>query len=146
MKKLLLLSALFILSCSSDDSNDNSNDISIIGKWYVVKHEGYEDGILDYVDNVKQYETNGCRSYIELKSDYTFEYTIYFSDCSGFDGQTYGTWEMLENSNQLRLNYNSGTFDWTILTFDEINLTIELEEYVQGEVIDSYRYVNFYER
>jgi len=146
MKKTFLLSALIIFACSSEDSNNNSNDISIIGKWYVVKHEGYADGILDDVDNVKQYETNGCRSYIELKSDYTFEYAIYFSDCSGFDGQTYGTWGMLENSNQLRLNYNSGTFDWTILTFDEINLTIELEEYVQGEVIDSYRYVNFYER
>ena len=52
---------------------------------------------------------------------------------------------MLENSNQLRLNFNSGTFDWTILTFDENNLTIELEE------CDSigncyYRHLNFYER
>ena len=145
MKKLLILTAVLVFACSSDDSSDNSNDITIIGKWYVVKHEGYYDGILDDVDNVKQNEINGCRSYIELKSDYTFEYVSYFSDCSGFNSQTYGTWEMLENSNQLRLNYNSDTFDWTILTFDENNLTIELEECDNiGNCY--YRYVNFYER
>ena len=145
MNKLLLLSALIIFACSSDDSSDTNDDITIIGKWYVVKHEGYYDGILDDVDNVKQYEINGCRSYIEFKSDYTFEYVSYFSDCSGFNQQINGTWGMLENSNQLRLNFNSGTFDWTILTFDENNLTIELEE------CDSigncyYRHLNFYER
>ena len=143
MKKLLLLSALFIFACSSDDSNDNSNDISIIGKWYVVKYEFYEDGVLDNVDNVKQYQTNGCRSYFELKSDYTLEFGNYFTDCSGFDGQTFGTWEMLESTNQLRLNYNSGTFDWAILTFDENNLTIEIEE---CDNIGCDKSVNFYER
>ena len=142
MKKLLLLSALFIFSCS-DDSNDNSNYTSIIGKWYVVKYEFYEDGVLDNADNVKQYETNGCRSYFELKSDYTLEFATYFSDCSGFDGQIFGTWEMLENTNQLRLNYNSSTFDWTILTFDENNLTMEIED---CDNIGCFRDVNFYER
>jgi hypothetical protein len=142
-KTLFLLSALFIFACSSDDSSDNSNDISIIGKWYVVKYEFYEDGVLDNVDNVKQYETNGCRSYFELKSDYTLEFATYFSDCSGFDGQTFGTWEMLESTNQLRLNYNSGAFDWTILTFDENNLTIEIED---CDNIGCVKDVNFYER
>ena len=144
MKKLLILSVLFIFACSSDNS-DISNDITIVGKWDVVKHEGYYEGILDEVDNVKQYEINGCRSYIELKSDYTLEFATYFSDCSGFDGQTFGTWEILESTNQLRLNFNSGTFDWTILTLDENNLTIELEECDNiGNCY--YRYVNFYER
>ena len=143
MKKLLLLSALLIFACSSDDSNDNSSDTSIIGQWYVIKYEFYEDGVLDNVENVKQRETNGCRSYLELKSDYTLEFVAYFSDCSGFDGQTFGTWEMLENTNQLRLNYNSGTFDWTILTFDENNLTIEIED---CDNIGCFRDVNFYER
>lgn len=142
MKKLLLISALFIFSCS-DDSNDNSNYTSIIGKWYVVKYEFYEDGVLDNADNVKQYETNGCRSYFELKSDYTLKFATYFSDCSGFDGQIFGTWEMLENTNQLRLNYNSSTFDWTILTFDENNLTMEIED---CDNIGCFRDVNFYER
>ena len=71
MKRILILTTLLIFACSSDDSSD-TNDITIIGKWYVVKHEGYYEGILDDVDNVKQYEINGCRSYIEFKSDYTF--------------------------------------------------------------------------
>jgi hypothetical protein len=50
---------------------------------------------------------------------------------------------MLESTNQLRLNYNSGAFNWTILTFDENNLTIEIED---CDNIGCVKDVNFYER
>ena len=43
MKKLLLLSALFIFACSSDDSNNNNDnnnsDDPIIGSWVLVNEE-----------------------------------------------------------------------------------------------------------
>ena len=145
MKKLFyLFLAISFAACSNDESDDNiNNDISIIGKWYVIKYEFYENDVLDEVDNVKQYETNGCRSYFDIKSDYTLEYGTYFTDCSGFDGKTFGTWDWLKNSNTLRLNYNSGTYDWTVLTFDETNLTIEIEE---CNNLGCERQIEFYER
>ena len=42
MKKLLLLSALLIFACSSDEGYDNSNALSIVGRWNLtsVKYNG----------------------------------------------------------------------------------------------------------
>ena len=42
MKKLLLLSALLIFACSSDEGYDNSNPSSIVGRWNLtsVKYNG----------------------------------------------------------------------------------------------------------
>ena len=146
MKKLLyLFLTVLIVGCSDDDDGGNANNdqLSIIDKWYVIKYEFYEDGILDNVENVKEIETNGCRSYFELKTDYTIEFVNYFSDCSGIDGQTFGTWELIDNSNTLRLNYNSETFDWDIITFNDNNLTIQIED---CDDIGCYTMISFYER
>ena len=142
MKKLILLSALLIFACSSDDHNEDISS-SIIGKWYVIKYEYYEEGVLDSTENVKEIETNGCRSYFDIKSDYTLEFVTYFSDCSGMDGQTLGTWELINNSNTLQLNYNSGTFNWDIMTFDSNNLTIQIED---CDTIGCFKNINYYER
>ena len=145
MKKLIyLFLTVLIVACSGEDGgNANNEQLSIIDKWYVIKYEFYEDGILDNIENVKERETNGCRSYFELKTDYTIEFVNYFSDCSGIDGQTFGTWELIDNSNTLRLNYNSGTFDWDIITFNENNLTIQIED---CDDIGCYTMISFYER
>jgi len=147
MKKLsYLFLALIIVACSDDSSDGSSNDgnqLSIIDKWYVIKYEFYEDDILDNIDNVKERETNGCRSYFELKTDYTLEFVNYFSDCSGMDGQVFGTWELIDNTNTLRLNYNSATFDWDIITFNDNILTIQIED---CDDIGCYKMINFYER
>ena len=145
MKKLLyLFLTVLIVACSGEDGgNANNEQLSIIDKWYVIKYEFYEDGILDNIENVKERETNGCRSYFELKTDYTIEFVNYFSDCSGIDGQTFGTWELIDNSNTLRLNYNSETFDWDIITFNENNLTIQIED---CDDIGCYTMISFYER
>ena len=140
MKKLIyLFLTVLIVACSSDDEGGVNADNSIVDKWYVVKYEAYEDGILSYIDNVKENETNGCRSYFELKNDYTQEYVNYFSDCSGIDVEGSGTWELINNSNTLRLNYNPETFDWDIITFNDNNLTIQIQA---GYLL----LVNYYER
>ena len=49
MKKLLLLSALLIFACSSDDSNDNNTN-SIDGRWDIVS----------ITENGVQIELNSC--------------------------------------------------------------------------------------
>ena len=49
MKKLLLLSALLIFACSSDDSNDNNTN-SIDGRWNIVS----------ITENGVQIELNSC--------------------------------------------------------------------------------------
>ena len=49
MKKLILLSALLIFACSSDDSNDNNTN-SIDGRWNIVS----------ITENGVQIELNSC--------------------------------------------------------------------------------------
>ena len=54
MKKLLyLFLTVLIVGCSGEDSNANNDQLSIIDKWYVIKYEFYEDGILDNIENVR---------------------------------------------------------------------------------------------
>jgi hypothetical protein len=152
MKKLLLLSALLIFACSSDDSNDNnddSNQTSIISKWYSVKIEHYEDGVLMEVDNVKEYEVNGCRSYLDIKSDYTFEYFTPFVNCDGVDGQVFGTWELINNDTTLKVYFDSEgelvSPELDIITLNNNNLVTEGEEYCDGGNICEFE-IEYFER
>ena len=128
MKKLLyLLFAVTFIGCSDSSENEIDN-ISIVGTWYQIKTEYYDNNVLDNTDNTKEEEVNGCRSYFDFNSDGSLEIVNTFSDCSGIDGQQFGTWELINNSNILSLGYNSGTFEWEIIVLDEDNLTIKYEE------------------
>ncbi len=128
MKKLLyLFFAITLLGCSSSSENELNNP-SILGKWYEIKTEGYVNNELDNIDNTKELQGNGCRNYFDFNSDGTVEFVSPFNDCSGFDGQSFNTWELINNSNTLRMNYNSITADWEIIVLDEDNLTIEYEQ------------------
>ena len=128
MKKILyILLAITFIGCSDSSENEVDN-ISIAGTWYEIKTEGYENNVLDNVENTKELEVNGCRSYFDFNSDGSLEIVSPFNDCSGFDGQHFGTWELINNSNILSLGYNSGTFEWEIIVLDEDNLTIKYEE------------------
>jgi len=128
MKKLLyLLFAVTFIGCSDSSENEIDN-ISIVGTWYQIKTEYYDNNVLDNTDNTKEEQGNGCRSYFDFNSDGSLEIVNTFSDCSGIDGQQFGTWELINNSNILSLGYNSGTSEWEIIVLDEDNLTIKHEE------------------
>ena len=72
MKKLLLLSALLIFACSSDDSDDNSNLTSIEGKWN-LSSQTY-NGLAENL--------NSCdlESYMQLSNNGLGLYYIYYTD------------------------------------------------------------------
>ena len=73
MKKLLLLSALFIFACSSDDSNDNDNSnqndffSNHIGVWKTTI-----DGSIDYLIDI---DNSSVSSYIKFTSDNCYDYS-----------------------------------------------------------------------
>ena len=135
MKNLLYIFLTIIFTGCSNSSENEVDSISIVDKWYVIKTEYYENNVLDNTDNTKEIEVNGCRSYYEFKSDGTAEFTTVFIDCSGLDGQQFGTWELINNSNILSLGYNSGTFEWEVLVLDDDNLTIQLKNGVEKDIV-----------
>jgi len=131
LKKLLyiLLTVTFIGCSDSPENEVNNISIVVVDKWYLIKTVYYENNVLDDIEETKEIEVNGCRSYYEFKSDGTSEHTIVLSDCSGLDLQQFGTWELINNSNTLSIGHNSGrTIEWEILDFNEDNLTIQFEQ------------------
>jgi len=137
MKNILyLFFAITLFGCGSDDTEPYLHgEPSILGKWYEIKTEYYENNILDNVDNTKEEEVNGCRTYFDFNSDGSLEIVSPFIDCSGFDGRQFGTWELINNSNILSLGYNSGTFEWEIIVLDEDNLTIKYEDGTEKSIM-----------
>ena len=71
MKKLLLLSALLVLACTSDDSND-SNSTSIDGKWNLNSQL--------YNNNPENLNTCDLESYMQLSNNGSGLYYIYYTD------------------------------------------------------------------
>ena len=65
MKKLLLLSALLIFACSSDDSNDNGNDNS--NQTFLEKYDGiiWEDITFDTSEGFRRYNNDPTNWYTE---------------------------------------------------------------------------------
>jgi hypothetical protein len=107
MKKLLLLSALFIFACSSDDNSNNSDPI--IGVWNFY--------LTEYIDQ----DTNTWVSETDSENGGTYSQTFYENGELLFDfdnGQeTYtGVWENLGN-NIYRIETNMGYFDGVL--YDE---------------------------
>ncbi|MBN97465.1 MAG: hypothetical protein CMC56_06115 [Flavobacteriaceae bacterium] len=92
MKKLLLLSALFIFACSSDGDNPNGNTGStdpIIGTWEIFYSEAIDP-------------SNGWQGSFEIPiGDFTFIFNSngsYDIIDSGFLEQNIGTWTNLGNN------------------------------------------------
>ena len=138
MKNILyLFFAITLFGCGSDDTEpDLHGEPSILGKWYEIKAEYYDNNILNNVDNTKEEQVNGCRSYFDFNSDGSLEIVSPFNDCSGFDGRQFGTWELINNSNILSLGYNSATdIQWEIIVLDEDNLTIKYEEGTEKSIM-----------
>ena len=79
MKKLLIVSALLIFSCSSDDSEENLPAYTIEGKWVWSPSENRADTntMYEFVDGVR--------------------YTYYCIDCPGDDDY----WNSLEESDRI---------------------------------------------
>ena len=106
MKKLLLLSALFIFACSSDDSNSTS----IEGKWN-LNSQSY--------NNIPE-NLNSCdiESYMQLSDNGLGLYYIYYTDFPnnpeiepcGFDG-TFDVSSSLISNNTFSMTWDYGEGD-----------------------------------
>tara|TARA_R110002153_G_scaffold141225_1_gene292226 strand:+ start:964 stop:1389 length:426 start_codon:yes stop_codon:yes gene_type:complete len=134
MKKLLyLLFAITLLGC--DKSENEINDNSIIGKWYFIKEEHYENNVITEVINIKENEINGCRSYKDYKSDGIYEYGAVFTDCSGFDGNVFGNWVLNDNSKTVQMyNQNGLNYEEEILFLDKDKLTLQFKDGVEKQI------------
>ena len=74
MKKILyILLAITFIGCSDSSANEVDN-ISIAGTWYEIKTEYYENNVLDNVENTKEVQVNGCRSYFDLNRNSSSDY------------------------------------------------------------------------
>ena len=72
MKKLLLLSALLVFACSSDEGYDNSNSSSIEGRWNLTSQK--INGINSNLDSCT------LQSYMLLSENGSGLYYIYYTD------------------------------------------------------------------
>jgi len=90
---IILITGVNLLSCSSDDGSDNSNDI-IIGKWRAI--EQYESG--------QQVEITNCLSYLYIQ--YAADGSVYSgvanpdelpTTCGIIDSELDWKWENLGN-------------------------------------------------
>ncbi|MFL2625634.1 MAG: hypothetical protein ACJ0PS_00430 [Flavobacteriaceae bacterium] len=98
MKKILLLSALSIFACSSDDSNNsNDNNVNdpIVGTWETYLFE-------EYLGNGEWESNSGINCCITFNSDGTFTSTPNFED------DATGTWQKLPNG---MYTYSNGALD-----------------------------------
>ena len=127
MKKLLLLSALFIFACSSDDSNDNSNQTFLERYADIVwQSEGSEELIrLSFNLNGFTRNSEDCLVYV-------------WNEENPNNGQT---WNLLENNhdNIVINKEESGTIDFTsIITISEDENTLT-ENISDGEIYNAIR-------
>ena len=123
MKKLIyLFLALTIVACSSDDS-DSTNDPSLIGKWYLNTADFFIDDSLVATENYLSTEVNGCRSYVEFKTNQSYDSSeIAEGNCDDSLFES-GNWEL--NDNIVTLYRSSDTFDLEIMTINNTELVIK---------------------
>lgn len=99
MKKLLLLSALFILSCSSDDESEPNEFNDLIGTWYLVSLE--LDGQSQNLDSCD------LMRYIMFNSNSSFS-RIWYETVSGdciIDGNDTGSFVYSLENNSITLEF-----------------------------------------
>ena len=128
MKKLLLLSLTVLLfSCGDSDS---INDPSLIGKWYFNTSEFFIDDSLMGIENYLANEVNGCRTYIEFKTNQSFDYLGIAEGNCGDSQSDSGNWELNDNIITLYSSYddgfayNNGVLDLEIITINNSELVV----------------------
>ena len=111
MKKLIyLFLTVFIVACSGDDSNEQSNNAQFVGSWENV----FEDEDPNNSDSlVLEFNADGTGSESEI-----------------FNGETYsnGTFSWSSTNTTITVSYDDGdTFsaEYDFLTVDEVKFTIE---------------------
>ena len=149
MKKLIyLFLALTIVACSSDDS-DSTNDPSLIGKWYLNTADFFIDDSLVATENYLSTEVNGCRSYLEFKTNQSYEVLSvsegYCDDITNYSGN----WDL--NNNIVTLYRSSDTIVCEIMTINNTELVIKTlceEESLENPngCIDDIVIINYYEK
>lgn len=99
MKKLLLLSALFVFSCSSDDESEPNEINDLIGTWYLVSWE--LDGQSQNLDSCD------LMSYIMFNSNSNFS-RIWYQTVSGdciISGNDTGSFVYSSENNSITLEF-----------------------------------------
>ena len=99
MKKLLLLSALFLFSCSSDDESEPNEINDLIGTWYLVSWE--LDGQSQNLDSCD------LMSYIMFNSNSSFS-RIWYETVSGdciIEGNDTGSFVYSSENNSITLEF-----------------------------------------
>jgi len=126
MKKqlfILSLSFLMLLSCSSGDNEQSSNNELLMKTWYLVWYESESNGSIRYpVCN-----NNGNRDYIEFTSPNIANF-YHVSSSSGnicSDEYVFEPHTFTKNGNEISLYFN-GNLDktWTITELTETTLKI----------------------
>lgn len=81
---VLTLTMVFAIltSCSKDDDNNNNVNVSLVGKWYLIKGEYYDSNGQRFSSFDAPPLNLSCPSYKEYKSDGTFFHIGMLSDCS----------------------------------------------------------------
>ena len=110
MKKLLLLSALLIFTCSSDEGYDNTNPTSIEGKWNLSSQI--------YNGNAENLNSCDLESYMQLSNNGLGLYYIYYTDFPdnpeiepcGFDS-TFDVNSSLISNNTFSMTWDYGDGD-----------------------------------
>ena len=129
MKKLLLLSLTILLfSCGDSDS---INDPSLIGKWYFNTSEFFIDDSLIGIENYLANEVNGCRTYIEFKTNQSFDYLGAAEDNCDNSSSASGNWELNDNiitlygSDGFGFGLEDEPLDMEIITINNSELVVK---------------------
>lgn len=141
MKKVLCFFSVFVLSsCSSSDSENNSTEAQLVGKW-----ETYQVGIFPVgtviTGNEQLYDFNfACstfKDYVQFGSQGTAKVATYNSSCS--EQANIGTYiktDMLINF------YSNGNYDgsWEIISLTNTTLKVKQPNPSTGTPVEIYVY------
>ncbi len=122
MKKLLVLfvalSAFTFTSCSDDDKNPQSNENSILGKWYLYSFK--DEGELE----IEKYECEN-KDYYDFKSNGKVDFVTFDQDCKKDIEE--GTYSLKDNILKTSLE-NNRPYTCTIKNDEMILVNKEKEE------------------
>ena len=118
----MMVAALGITACSSDDDNSSGDYSEFVGTWSWQSSTGWIDEVIDKVDFIKT-EPVGFQ-YIQFKSDGTFiEVLEDASEAQGYAVE-YGKWTVSNNKLTIQIVGITATYDIITKESNQMTLTI----------------------
>lgn len=99
MKKIVFFSALLslsLVSCKDDDNTTTAPEVTVAGKWNLVKSETFEDGTLTNTEDLKPGSCN--YDYYDLKSGGLKDEIYHNEDDNCATDNFPGTWSYSESN------------------------------------------------